>query len=255
MSLFKKQNIAKFDFPKKVIVTDQEIDISGLSDRQKDFHLELANEIVDSYLTIKQPRMIAGIAGPSGSGKSVSSAIVKEIFDKMKPPFRFEQIGLDGFTYTNSYLRSRSTHDGRQLSEVKGRYDTFDAEKLLKRLTIFKAGSPVGFPVYSRTVHDPVEDVIHISESEAVLLVEGLWLLHEGEVWEKIKGLFDFTLFFNADKDTCRKNVIKRHERGGRSHADAVLRWEQNDSPNYDAVMKEKDRADRVLDTWKWSWE
>ncbi len=244
--------IDQITFPKKIIVTDQEIDVSKLSGEQKKFHIDLANEIISLYESKNAPRLTVGIVGPSGSGKSVSAVLLKEIFKQLQSPVRFEEIGLDGFTYPNSYLLSRQS-GGRPLKAVKGRFDTFDAEKLLQRLLAFKGGSPVYFPAYSRTVHDPIEDVLHISDPNAILLVEGLWLLHEGEVWEKIRNAIDFTFFFDADKNVCKHNTTKRHERGGRNSDDASRQWEDNDSKNYDMVITEKARADKILNPWKWS--
>lgn len=233
-------------FPKTVNVTDQEIDISAFSERQKQFYIGLFKEIVSIYQSKQKPRMIVGMAGPAGAGKSVIAAIFKELAKQVALPFCFETIGIDAFHHTNNFLVAKMS-GGEPLKNHKGRFDTYNVEKLATALKEFSDGEAVSLPKYSRKIHDPVENVIMVNKQNALLLVEGLWVLYEQNGWEKVGKLLDHSIFIDASRDEIKDGVIARHMRGGRTSEDALEYYESNEAKNFDLITATKDNADSII--------
>ncbi len=241
-----KLNLNKIIFPSKLTVTEQEIDISTLNQKQQKFYLDLFTEIVDIYTKKQKHRVIIGITGPTGSGKSVISALFQEIAKQIKLPFRLETVGIDAFHYPNNILVSQKK-DGKNLIDYKGRFDTYDVSKLISALKSFSLGKKISLPVYSRKIHNPIENIVTIDEQNTLLLIEGLWLLYDQERWNEIGKLLDFSIFVNADKEVVRKAVVQRHIKGGRTATEANNYYETVDSENFDLVMKTKNRANKII--------
>jgi pantothenate kinase len=208
--------IPEIIFPASLAVTDQTIDISGFTTAQKTFYLNLFCETVQIYETMNKPRVAIGVAGPTGAGKSVLAVLFKELAKQVRLPFAFEVITIDAYHFPNSYLLSRQSN-GVPLKQVKGRFDTYDVQALARDLKSFASGGPIGFPVYSRRLHDPVPNSILITSQATLLLVEGLWLLSNDGDWSRIRPLLEYCYFVDSDKERTRNAVIKRHMTGGRS--------------------------------------
>lgn len=237
-------------FPSSVSVTGQEINISSLTNTQKQFYINLFMELLELYLSKQKPRMIVGLAGPAGSGKSVITAIFHEIAKQLQLPFRFETVGIDAFHYRNDFLLKHTTN-GKPLKANKGRFDTYDVSKLTKALLDFSAWKEVSLPVYSRKTHDPIEDAIVIKKGEpALLIIEGLWILYDKDGWENVGKLLDFSIFIETDNEKVRQGVLERHVRGGRTLEDASAYYEANEAKNFDLIIHTKDKADKVIHSY-----
>jgi pantothenate kinase len=239
--------LSEINFPLVLNVTDQEIDISSLTEAQKQFYIDLFDEIVSLYESKNKDRLIVGLAGPIGAGKTVISSLFKEIAKQVKLPFAFESATIDAFHYHNNFLSSHVSSDGDSLKNHKGRFDTYDTEKLKTTLQNFSEGQKVSLPAYSRKTHEPVEDSIKVDAAKTLLLIEGLWLLSDKGGWKKIGQFLDFKFFVDADKEKVRSMVIARHVKGGRTLADAENFYDTVDSKNFDAVIESKVNADKIV--------
>lgn len=242
-------DFSKIIFPPALNVTEQEIDISMLTAEQKQFYIDLFKELVDIYQTNQKPRMVVGMAGPAGAGKSVIAAIFQEIAKQVSLPFRFESVGIDAFHYTNDFLIANMS-GGETLKNHKGRFDTYDVDKLVTSLMRFSRGEEVSLPKYSRKIHDPIENTVTIHEQNAVLLVEGLWLLYDQHGWDKVGELLDFSIFVEADKDKVKQGVVGRHMAGGRAPEEALEYYEANEEKNFDFIMQTKSKADKIISAY-----
>ena len=233
-------------FPPTLTVTDQTIDISTFSPAQKRFYTDLFAEIVEFYRACQKPRVVVGIAGPTGAGKSVVAVLLKELARQVRLPFAIESVTIDAWHYPNAYLLSHFVA-GEPLKKVKGRFDTYDPAGLVRDLEAFAAGRDVDFPVYSRKLHDPVPSAIPVRMPATLLLVEGLWLLHDGAGWEAVAPLLDFAYFIESDVERTKAPVVHRHMTGGRTLADATRHYEEVDARNSEHVLLTKGRADKVI--------
>jgi len=233
-------------FPTALQVTEQTIDISGFSPGQKAFYLKLFWEVVGIYQSQNQPRVIIGVAGPTGAGKSVVTVLFQVLARQAGLPFAFESVTIDAWHYPNTYLLAQLSA-GEPLKKVKGRFDTYDVGGLVRDLQAFAAGENVSFPIYSRKLHDPVPAGIAVTARNALLLVEGLWLLHDAGGWERVGPLLDFRYFIDSDPERARAPVLRRHMTGGRTLEEATRHYEQVDARNSAMVLRTKSRADQVI--------
>lgn len=239
----------EIEFPSRISVTQQEIDTSVLTQEQQTKYLNLFKRVLEIYESKQKARVIVGLAGPTGSGKSVVAALFKQMAGQVDLPFRFETMGIDAFHYPNAYLQ---THEcsGEQLKEFKGRFDTYDVAKLISVLKDFRAEKAVSYPEYSRKTHDPVENTITINEGNAILLLEGLWLLFDRAGWGHVTQYLDYSFFLDAQKNVVRETVIQRHFRGGRTIEEAASYFDRVDAENYDLVLATRHVADEVIPSY-----
>lgn len=234
-------------FPKSVMVTEQEVDLSNLTKDQRLFYSDLLKEVLHLYEENKEERMIVGFAGPSGAGKSTCVEILKVLTETLSLSYNMMTLGIDAYSFRNEYLESHSDASGDMLSLHKGRFDTYDISKLEKDLLLFKEGKSLSLPSYSRKIHEPVEDATTIMESPCILLVEGLWLLREEDSWANIGKKIDFCFFMEPDKELVRELTIRRHMAGGRTLEEAILHYTNVDAVNYDRVMLTAKNADKII--------
>lgn len=237
---------AELVFPASLMVTEQTIDISGFTPGQKAFYLDLFWATVRIYQNTQKGRVVIGVAGPTGAGKSVVAVLFKELARQAALPFAFESVTIDAYHYPNRYLLSHFA-GGVPLKQVKGRFDTYDVAALLADLRAFAAGENVALPAYSRKLHDPVPASVLIQQPATLLLVEGLWLLFDRAGWEPIRSQMDFCYFIDSDKECTRPAVIQRHMTGGRSAEDAARHYEEVDGRNSDLTLQTRSRADKVI--------
>ncbi len=208
--------------------------------------MNLFSETIGIYGAAKKSRVVIGMAGPTGAGKSVVAVLFQELARQARLPFAFQVVTIDAYHFPNRYLLSHFA-DGTPLKQVKGRFDTYDVAALAKDLKTFATGASVAFPAYSRKLHDPVPGQIHVDAPAALLLVEGLWLLSDLGGWAQIRPLLDFCFFIESDKERTRQAVVKRHMTGGRTLESATRHYEDVDGRNADLVLQTRDKADRII--------
>lgn len=183
-------------------------------------------------------RAIVFVAGPPGSGKSVLCAIWKSLADETGMSMSIAP--LDGFHLSNERLREMGMLDR------KGAPETFDADAFRERLAKVRGNEPVGWPIYYRNLHEPVEGRLMIRD-ERVIVVEGNYLLLDRPEWCAAAEYADFTVFIDANRDLLRERVIERHIRGGRSREEAEWKFDANDAVNIRLVFEESVKADITL--------
>lgn len=237
---------AELTFPPALVVTEQTIDISGFTPRQKAFYQARFWETVGVYQAAGKARVAIGIAGPTGAGKSVVAVLFQELARQAGLPFAFAPVTIDAYHFPNHHLLAHCA-EGMPLKQVKGRFDTYDVASLARDLQAFAAGDRMGFPAYSRKLHDPVPDCVPVTDPATLLVVEGLWLLYEQAGWEHIRPLLDYCYFIEADPERTRAGVLRRHMNGGRTLADATRHYEAVDGRNSSLVLQTRQRADKVL--------
>jgi len=229
------------NFPSTLEVTDQTIDISSLTSEEKAYYKSLAKALAHKYQELGQGRQIFTLSGPAGSGKSVLAAILEQVFKEEDSIFQFMNVGIDAFHLETPKLKELGLLDN------KGRHDTYNTELLFEKLSDFKSGEAVAFPVYSRLIHSPIPDRLPTSNQNILLLLEGQWLLRNTPEWTKISDLSSFNYELSGPIEDMRENVICRHVKGGRTPADAKDFYAKNDLPNTNEVLKNSIKADEKL--------
>lgn len=227
--------------PSTLNVTEQSVDISNLTKKQINYYQDLAKKLSDQYKEAGQGRKIFTLSGPAGSGKSVVAAILEHNFKEKDSIFQFINVGLDAFHLSNATLAEKD------LLDVKGRYDTYDTELLYEKLSEFKKGESVLFPIYSRADHHPIPDRLPTANENILLLLEGQWLLSNRPEWTKIRDLSKKDYGISGSIEDMRENIIHRHINGGRPTEDAINFYTSSDLPNTEEITKNSAEPDEKI--------
>ncbi len=194
----------------------------------------VAEEVRNAYLPLARRlwerqralgrRMLVGISGLPGGGKTVTAATLARVLDALGRGRgeRAIHLSLDGFHYPNAWLESHTgrDHDGRVviLRRIKGAPNTFDAEAAARLLRRVREGDEVvRFPVYSRALHDPVPDAVQVTAAHRIVVFEGNYLFLDTPPWPAVRALFDVRLFVETPEAARLRNLRERHLRGGKS--------------------------------------
>jgi pantothenate kinase len=182
-----------------------------------------------------------GIAGPPGSGKStLSEALCKALRAAGESAI---VVPMDGFHFDDAVLNARG-HRSR-----KGAPHTFDVagfEVLLKRIKAREAD--IAIPVFDRAMELARAGADIIPAGVKFILVEGNYLLLQQPGWERLKPLFDFTIFLKVPEATLERRLLQRWRGFGFDEAGARAKALGNDIPNAKLVLAESAAADLILE-------
>ncbi len=155
-------------------------------------------------------RILIGIAGGSGSGKTVvARTIVRELGSK-----RVVVIDQDSYYKDLEQVPFRD-REARNFDHP----DAFDSDLMRQHLRDLLEGHPIEQPVYDYTEHRRTAETRRISD-HFVIVLEGILIFHDPE----LRALMDIKLYVDADSDV---RLIRRLRRDlserGRS-VDTILR-------------------------------
>lgn len=183
-------------------------------------------------------RLIVGIAGCPGAGKSTLAAgLVAE------HPETHVLLPMDGFHLADVEL------DRLGLRDRKGAPETFDAlgyAALLHRLHEDR-DDVVYAPAFERVVEQPVAGAIAVTRAARLIVTEGNYLLVDDPRWAGVRPLLDEVWFVELDQDERLRRLVERHVRFGKDER-AALAWAiGTDERNAVVVAATRDRADLVV--------
>lgn len=150
----------------------------------------------------KKDRIVIGIAGGSGSGKtSVAKALIKDLHMN-----GIKIIEQDWYYKDLSHLPAEK--------RAKWNFDHPDSvefDRLIEDLSRMVAGETVEVPQYNYVTHSRAPEALTI-EPQKVVIVEGIMVLYE----PKLRELLDIKIFVDTDTDIRFIRRLKRDifERG-----------------------------------------
>ena len=200
-----------------------------------------------ALLATGRSRIIVGLAGLPGSGKSTVAESWAADVARNAGPGRMQVIGMDGFHLPRSAL-ARMPDPAAALAR-RGAPWTFDAAALQERLKALRGDTDVGladvaWPDFQHDVGDPMEGAITVPRTTQLVLVEGLYLLHQGHGWD-LRGLFDARWFLDVPPAQAMGQLSARHQRvWGLTPAEAQARIDANDGLNAQLVWASRAAAD-----------
>lgn len=184
-------------------------------------------------------RVLVGITGPPGAGKSTLAAAVRAAAG---PGAAI--VPMDGFHLAQSEL-VRLGRAGR-----KGAPDTFDALGylfLLRRLRE-EPDDVVYAPTFRRDLEEPIAGAIPVGPEIRIVLTEGNYLLLSGvPPWEGVRALLDEVWYLDLDEKVRIDRLVARHVAFGRSEAEARRFVLDSDERNAALVEATRAAADLVL--------
>lgn len=185
----------------------------------------------------RQPRVLLGITGPPGAGKStLAESIVSAVDGAVGVP-------MDGFHLADLELARL----GRL--ERKGAIDTFDGYgyvALLQRIRR-RPRETVYAPAFHRDIEQPIAGSIPIPAAARLIVTEGNYLLDDDAPWPAIRARLDEVWFVDTPPDERRRRLVARHIAFGKSpeQADAWVR--DVDERNAARIENARHKADFVV--------
>jgi pantothenate kinase len=185
-------------------------------------------------------RVIVGIAGPPGCGKStLAASLVAHLCD-----VRGVWVPMDGFHLSNEELARLD------LADRKGAPETFDAWGFVHLMGRLRASEELVYaPTFNRFLEESIGSAIPVPPEAELVVVEGNYLLLPDEPWSLARPLFDLTVYLDVATDLRVDRLLQRARDGGRTEA-AARDWVfRNDEANARVVEASRDRADSILFT------
>ena len=196
-------------------------------------------------------RVLVGLAGLPGSGKSTLALRLEQEVNAAQGTQAMQALGMDGFHLTRSQLAAFP--DPALGLARRGAPWTFDAAGFCAKLRALRlpAGDAcpdaVLWPDFEHGVGDPVADAVAVATQVRLVLVEGLYLLHQADGWN-LAGLFDEVWFLDAEPGLCEQRLVARHCRSwGLTEQQALARVAGNDRLNAALVLGHRSRADFLV--------
>ena len=198
-------------------------------------------DLVDraAELAARGRRVLLGITGPPGAGKTTLSRAVVEALG----PERSVLVPMDGFHLGDPTLVAWGRRDR------KGAPDTFDVGgfvALLRRLRD-QQEAYVHAPDFDRALEASLGSAIPVPRAVPLVVTEGNYLLSEDGAWADVAGLLDETWFIDVPDDVRVGRLVRRREDYGADHATAVAWATGSDQRNADVVAATRGRADLAV--------
>ena len=180
-------------------------------------------------------RILLGITGPPGAGKStLADALVESLGAQAA------LVPMDGYHLADEELARLGT------SDRKGAPETFDRggfSAVLGRLR--DAEDTVYLPRFRRELEAAVAGSIGVTTDQRVLVVEGNYLL----LWPEVRARLDEVWYVDPPVDARLAALIERHLHFGRSESEAREWVMRSDEANAAQVASRRQDADLIV-TW-----
>ena len=177
--------------------------------------------------SVKNRRIFVFLAGPAGCGKSTLGLVLEKLAkDK---GMSMQCVGLDGFHFKQSYLEQHG------LANIKGHHTTFDV-MLLKQKLEDAYLADCYFPIYSRKIHNPIDDAVLIHQD--IILIEGNYLLLNEVGWNELYAYCDYSIFISCEKEVVKQRLIDRKCKGGYTYEQAYKHYVESDSKNVELILE-----------------
>ncbi|CAK85561.1 unnamed protein product (macronuclear) [Paramecium tetraurelia] len=174
-------------------------------------------------------QIIIAIAGVPGSGKTY---FCKNVICLQYPDAKV--IPMDGYHIYRKDLNEEGI-------KRRGAAFTFDYQRFKADLTNLRETGTGSFPDFQHSIKDPVENAIHITKEDKIIVVEGLYLFLKE--WD-LKHLFDQKFFIN--KEFNAQLIGQRHYVCGIEDTleKGIQRAIENDKVNAEYILQNSDFSD-----------
>lgn len=183
--------------------------------------------------------LIIGIAGASGSGKTL---LAEKLAERVT-----QELGAAAATIVSEDCYYHDRPDLTYEERCRVNYDHPDSleTSLMKdHLTRLAAGETVQIPQYDFSRHLRMEKSVTVVPNYVILL-EGILILHQ----RQIRHLLDLKVYVDVDQEVCLTRRLKRDlQQRGRDLDSVLLQYEQHVRPMFlKYIRPSRDRADIVV--------
>ncbi|MFN8033303.1 MAG: nucleoside/nucleotide kinase family protein [Mycobacterium sp.] len=183
-------------------------------------------------------RVVVGVTGPPGAGKSTLALALAGAFDGAS------YLPMDGFHLSNAALDRLGRRDR------KGAPDTFDAAGYVAALARVRSDygqRDVYVPAFDRRLDEPVAAGHVVPAGSRLVITEGNYLGMPDGDWAPVRGLLDRLYYVDCPPAERRKRLVARHIEGGRTLAAAAAWADDVDGPNARLIATTLQYCDGVL--------
>ncbi len=199
----------------------------------------IASASVERFNARGRRRVLIAIAGAPGSGKST---LAEQVVDLLASHYELQAalFPMDGYHYDDAVLNEM----GRRA--FKGAIDTFDAHGLRHMLQRLKANEDdvIAVPVFDRSIEIARAGGRLIAQSTEIIVCEGNYLLARQAPWDRLKSIFDLTIFVDVHVEELRRRLQDRWQGFGLSPEEITRKVEENDLPNGLFIMSNSAEPD-----------
>ncbi|KAH0424501.1 hypothetical protein CcaCcLH18_11537 [Colletotrichum camelliae] len=205
-------------------------------------------------------RLLIGIAGIPGSGKTTLSQIITTRLNTRasaldtsythSPPAAF--VPMDGYHLTRAQLSALP--DPSTAHARRGAVFTFDGAAFHALVTSLRvplspSSAPILAPSFDHAVKDPKQDDIAILPAHRIVVFEGNYLALDKDPWNAAARLMDELWFVDVDFEVARKRLVKRHVKAGiaKDEEEADKRARENDLVNGREIVDFRMEVDEVV--------
>ena len=170
-------------------------------------------------------RLILGVAGGSGSGKTT---VVEEICRSLHP-------APVSVIHHDSYYKDLVHLPFEERAELNFDHpEALETSLLVEHLTRLRAGDPVDVPVYDFSTHTRTAEVRRV-EATGVIIVDGILVLAD----PRLRDLMDIKVFVDTDADIRFIRRLRRDIRDrGRSLESVVDQYRSTVRPMHIAFVE-----------------
>jgi pantothenate kinase len=182
-------------------------------------------------------RVLIGITGPPGSGKS---ALAEAVTTRLGGFPTVAHVPMDGFHLADVELARLGRADR------KGAPDTFDLGGYAALLARIAAGEAVWAPGFERVLEQPIAQAIPVPDGTRTVISEGNYLLLPQ--WHAVRRHFAEIWYCRLDEQVRLARLVARHVQFGKSPAEAQQWVQRSDQRNAELVAATEADADLVVE-------